>query len=152
MEMEKAHAAGQGGTVTVLPPTPQDEVHRQSAAAELADHLAQSGALLARCVAMAKATRGDRLGPMYAAARLMNANAQVARALAHVALVERRTRTIVETIQLPKPENAELNSGFPSAEAMDDARTALERRLDACLAARRRAQQGPEDSTTGPNQ
>ena len=152
MSETHALAAGQGGTVTILAPSSQDEVHRQSAAAELAGYLAQSGTLLARCVAMAKATRGDRLGPMYAAARLMNANAQVARALAHVALVERRTRTIVETIQPPKPENTELNSGFPSAEAMDDARAALERRLDACLAARQRAQQSPEDSATGPSQ
>jgi hypothetical protein len=141
MSETHALAAGQGGTVTILPPPSQDEVHRQSAAAELAGDLAQSGALLARCVAMANATRGDRLGPMYAAARLMNANAQVARALAHVGLVERRTRTIVETIQPPKPENAELNSRFHSAEEDDAARAELSRRIDAIVETERQEQE-----------
>jgi hypothetical protein len=46
------------------------------------------------------------------AARPMNANAQVAMILAHVALVESRRRTIIETIQSPAPKKAELNSRF----------------------------------------
>jgi hypothetical protein len=99
MNMVKPHAAGQGGNVTVLAPQSQDEVHRQSAVEELAGYLARARGMLDRCEAMSKAARGDRLGPIYAAARLMNANAQDARALAHVALVESRRRMIIETIQ-----------------------------------------------------
>jgi hypothetical protein len=113
METENALAAGQSGTVAILAPQSQDEAYRQSAVAALARHLSRGGDLLAHCEMLAKAKRGDRLGPLYAAARLLNANAQVARALAHVGLVERRSRTIVETIQSPDAKNDELNSRFP---------------------------------------
>ena len=138
MNTDDAHAAGQGGNVTILAPQSQDEVHRQSAASELAAYLASARTMLARCEAMSKAARGDRLGPIYAAARLMNANAQVARALAHVALVESRRRTIIETIQSPAPKKAELNSSFSSGEEQDDARAQLERRLDHLAESNRR--------------
>ena len=40
------------------------------------------------------------------------APSQVAKALAQAAQVERRSRTIIETIQRPDPENAGLNSIF----------------------------------------
>ena len=152
MNMVKPHAAGQSGNVTVLAPQSQDEVHRQSAVEELAGYLAKAGVMLDRCEAMSKAARGDRLGPIYAAARLMNANAQVARALAHVALVESRRRMIVETIQSPPPKKAELNSRFLSREDEEDspknnedARAALERRLDRLAEAGRREQERLED-------
>ena len=145
MNMVDAQAAGQGGNVTVLAPQSQDEVHRQSAVEELAGYLTKAGAMLDRCEAMSKAARGDRLGPVYAAARLMNANAQVARALAHVALVESRRRTIIETIQPLQPKNAELNSRFPSPQEGEDARAGLERRLDALLEGARREQARLED-------
>jgi hypothetical protein len=75
----------------------------------------------------------------------MNANAQVARALAHVALVESRRRTIIETIQSPQPKNAELNSRFPSPEDEEDPHAELERRLDALLVESRREQERLED-------
>ncbi len=91
--------------------------------------------MLARCEAMSNVARGDRLGPIYAAARLMNANAQVAHALAHVALVERRSRSIVETIQPPRPENAELNSRLHTPVYYEDAREELKRRIDAAIEA-----------------
>jgi hypothetical protein len=149
MTKDNALAAGQGGTVTVLAPQSRDEVHRQSAVEELAGYLATAGGMLARCEAMSKAARGDRLGPVYAAARLMNANAQVARALAHVALVESRRRMIIETIQPPPPKNAELNSRFSSPEEEDDARAALERRLDARLEAMRRVAREEQERQEG---
>jgi hypothetical protein len=156
MNMVKPHAAGQGGNVTVLAPQSQDEVHRQSAVEELAGYLAKAGVMLDRCEAMSKAARGDRLGPVYAAARLMNANAQVARALAHVALVESRRRMIIETIQPPAPKKAELNSRFLSPgdeedppKNNDDARANLERRLDALLESSRREQEQLEDLAIG---
>jgi hypothetical protein len=139
MTNANALAAGQGGADPAQQPTSQlhvlspDEVHRQSAVEELAGYLARSGGMLARCETMSKAVRGDRLGPIFAAARLMNANAQVARALAHVALVESRRRVIVETIQPPQPKNAELNSGFPSPEEDEQDLAELNRRIDALI-------------------
>lgn len=154
--MVDAHAAGQGGNVTVLAPQSQDEVHRQSAVEELAGYLVKAGAMLDRCEAMSKAARGDRLGPVYAAARLMNANAQVARALAHVALVESRRRTIIETIQSPQPKNAELNSRFLSPENeedsqknKDDAFAELERRIDRLVKAAQQEQEREEELAAG---
>ena len=152
MRKVNAHAAGQGGNVTVLAPQSQDEAHRQSAVEELAGYLAKAGVMLDRCEAMSRAVRGDRLGPVYAAARLMNANAQVARALAHVALVESRRRTIIETIQPPAPKKAELNSRFlspqdeaDSPEKEDEAFAELERRLDRLAEAHRQEQERLED-------
>jgi len=79
----------------------------------------------------------------------MNANAQVARALAHVALVESRRRMIVETIQPPQPKKAELNSRFPSPREEGDARAELERRLDALLETTQREQERLEDLAIG---
>ena len=146
------HAAGQGGSETGDGPPSPDEVHRQSAVEELAGYLARGGALLARCEALSKAARGDRLGPLYAAARLMNANAQVARALAHVALVESRRRMIVETVQPPAPKNAQLNSRFPSpkeVEEHDNALIELERRLEHLAEAAQRQQTKLEDEAVG---
>jgi len=145
MNMVNALAAGQGGSELTTATQSKDEVHRQSAVEELAGYLARGGAMLARCEAMSNVARGDRLGPVYAAARLMNANAQVARALAHVALVESRRRTIIETIQSPQPKNAELNSRFPSPEDEEDPHAELERRLDALLVESRREQERLED-------
>lgn len=132
METDEAPAVGQDGAVTILEPQSQDETYRQTAAAELTAYLAEGRTMLARCSAMAGAKRGDRLGPIHAAARLMNANAQVAKALAHVALVERRTRTIVETIQPPKPEKVDLNSLLDD-ECVEDLRAGLQHEIDAIL-------------------
>lgn len=87
-----------------------DEALRRLAVLRLAEHLEIGGQLVARCQALADTKRGDRLGPLTAAARLMRANVQVAQTLAHVALVERRRRTIVERIQTSDPQTAELNS------------------------------------------
>ena len=149
MNMDNPHAAGQGGNATVLAPQSQDEVHRQSAVEELAGYLAKAGVMLDRCEAMSKVARGDRLGPVYAAARLMNANAQVARALAHVALVESRRRMIIETIQPPAPKNAELNSRFSSPEENDGALVELERRIDRLAREARKDQKQLEDLAIG---
>ena len=89
---------------------PTDDELRRLAAIKLAQHLDMGGELVTRCQELAKVARGDRLGPLVAAARLMRANAHVAQTLAHVALVERRQRTIIEQIQRPDPKAAELNS------------------------------------------
>jgi hypothetical protein len=112
----------------------QDDAYRQVTVQDLALALSRSDALLARCQAMAEVANFDQLGPINAAARLMNAQAQVAKALAQAAQVERRSRTIIETVQRPNPENAGLNSIFSqgensSPEQRKKIRDALERAL-----------------------
>jgi hypothetical protein len=149
MNKENALAAGQGGTASTPAPQSQDEVHRQSAVEELARFLARGDVMLARCESMSKVARGDRLGPIYAASRLMNANAQVARALAHVALVESRRRMIVETIQPPRPENAELNSRFTFPEEKDNSLAELERRIDRLIEAKKEEEERLEGLAIG---
>ncbi|HUO98712.1 MAG TPA: hypothetical protein VMU01_08580 [Rhizomicrobium sp.] len=151
MTMEKPPAAGQGGNEPTpsappreIAPAPQsqmpaarqprahpsrDEGYRQITVEDLALALTRSDALLAHCEALARAAYGDPLGPVHAAARLMNAKAQVAKALAQVAQVERRSRTIVETIQMPDPENAGLNATFASPQQRKKIRDVLERAL-----------------------
>ena len=92
----------------VLPPEPSSESFRRMAVERLAEHLTVGAALVARCEQLAGVKRGDRLGPMHAAARLMQANAKVADALAHVAQIERRHRSIVERIQPVQVDPQEL--------------------------------------------
>jgi hypothetical protein len=93
------------------PPAPDpDEKFRHLAAEHMAEQLGMSVSLVGRCTDLAGAARGDRVGPLAAAARLMNASARVGQVLAHVALVERRHCSIVERIQPPKPAEEELNS------------------------------------------
>ena len=128
----QALAAGQSGTditphrATAAPappakpgkpvakPAPPDDAYRQIAVEELAVQLSRGTALLAQCQVIAKLTP-ESLGPIREAARLMNANAEIAKALARMAQVERRSRTIVEADQKPDPENAGLNARFPAA-------------------------------------
>jgi hypothetical protein len=149
MSKDNALAAGQGGTEANPAPQSQDEVHRQSAVEGLARFLARGDTMLARCESMSKVARGDRLGPIYAASRLMNANAQVARALAHVALVESRRRMIVETIQPPRPEKAELNSRFTFPEENDDSLAELERRIDRLIEVKKEEEERLEGLAIG---
>ena len=143
MSQHHALAAGQGGSESTPPqeaqpapillpaPQSQDEIKRQSAIDTLAAMLATSMAMLSRCQARANAARGDRLGPVYAAAQLLHANASIAKALAHVGCVETRHRSIVEKIQPPGSQKAELNSGVPpTPEENDAALVELGRRID----------------------
>lgn len=85
-----------------------DDDLRRVAVERLIDHLEIGASLVERCERMASAQRGDRVGPMHAAARLMQANAKVADALAHVAQIERRRRSIIERIQPVQVDNKEL--------------------------------------------
>ena len=104
-------------------PAEADEALRRLAAERLADHLEIGISLAGHCEMLAGKTKGDRLGPVYAAARLMRANAAVAEALANVAQIERRRRSIVERIQPPDPKKAELNS------RLQEEKSAAEERL-----------------------
>jgi len=147
MNMDNALAAGQSGAVTVLAPQSQDELKRQSALDTLAAMLATSMAMLSRCEAQANVSRGDRLGPVYAAAQLLHANANIAKALAHVGCVETRHRSIVERIQTPDARRGELISAGPPPPSPDDddeTYAKLESRLDALLEANRREQERQE--------
>ena len=118
------------------PPSP-DEVLRRQAAAELARHLKRGTSLIARCEVLAAGEGGDKLGPLYAAARLMQANARVADVLTHVALVERRRRMIVERISTSDPKHVELNSTIEETNP-DDAYDRLMEKFERDLAMRRR--------------
>jgi hypothetical protein len=118
-----------------------DEELRRMAVARLAEHLDIGSSLVTRCEELAQVHRGDRLGPLYAAARLMNANARVALALAQVGQVESRRRSIVERIQPPDPKIAELNSRFPTPEKNEDSLAELERRIDRLIEAKKEEQE-----------
>jgi hypothetical protein len=85
---------------------------QQFAIDKLAAHLEVGVSLAQLCEDLANKSKGDRLGPIYAAARLMRANAMVADVLATAGGIERRRRSIVEHIQAPHPKPAELNSAL----------------------------------------
>jgi hypothetical protein len=152
MEETSPAAAGQSGHTNAPAPLAADEAIRQAAAETLEYMLQTSMDLLTRCQAQANAARGDRLGPVYAAAQLLHANAAIAKALAQVGCVETRHRSIVEQVQTLVPRRAELNSTprdslFPEQdEPDDDAHLALERRLDERLACIQRLEEQQEDA------
>ena len=80
------------------------------------------------------AGNGDHLGPLSAAARLINSNARMAHALGLIALVERRNRTIIERIQPPKEELNSKNENLTRRQM----REKIGRQVDEALAADRR--------------
>ncbi len=86
-----------------------DEIRRY-AARQLMQHLQVGADLALRCELLSQKAKADKLGPLNAAARLAHANARVAEALANFAEIERRHRSIIERIQPPAPDLAELNS------------------------------------------
>lgn len=103
-----------GQTNFVAPPgenqLSRDDQLRRIAAQRLLEHIETGMSLIAHCEHLANKTKGDRLGPLNAAARLLRANAGTARVLANTLQIERRQRSIVERIQTRKPDPAELNS------------------------------------------
>jgi hypothetical protein len=114
-------------------PAEADEALRRLAAERLADHLEIGISLAGHCEMLAGKTKGDRLGPVYAAARLMRANAAVAEALANVAQIERRRRSIVERVQTPDPKKAELNSRLQEEKSAAEERLKLLKHVDGLL-------------------
>jgi hypothetical protein len=91
-------------------PPYSDEAMRRLAVERLADHLDIATGLMERCEHLAALPKGKRVEPIFAAARLMQANAQVAKALAQMVQVERRQRTIIERIQPPVPVSTDSKS------------------------------------------
>ena len=136
----------------ILPTSPEpvtaDEALRRLALEHLAEQLDMGVSLVGRCQTLAGVNRGDRLGPLSAAAKLMNSGARVAQALAHVGLVERRHRSIIERIQPPRTEEDELNSrkrkylARPRHEIREEIATKLEK---AVVDARRKRLQQPSN-------
>lgn len=109
---------------------PEQDLGR-AVAEELKAQFATSRRLLARCERLAGAQRGDRVGPIQAAASLLRANAQLANSVARVASIETRHRSISEVSQSVGAAAAELNSIKPGEEPFDrnKALDALERKL-----------------------
>lgn len=115
MTEETPQAAGNGGQTNPAasydqpaPPRTDDELRRY-AAERLADHLTLGVDLASRCEHLSMQAKRDKVGPLNAAARLMQANARIADALARMAYVERRSRSIGERIQPIDLKQAELN-------------------------------------------
>ncbi|HXC54641.1 MAG TPA: hypothetical protein VNU97_05060 [Rhizomicrobium sp.] len=117
------------GQMPAQPAENPDEALRRLAGKRLAEYLDIGVGLATECSRLASARKRDHLGPITAAARLFNSNARVAQALALVALVERRQRTIVERIQPPKPDPAQLNSTNERKEDPEEIRRRLEPRI-----------------------
>lgn len=89
-----------------------DEELRRLCAARLAEQLDLGSSLVQRCEHLAALPKGDRAKSLFAAARLIGAGAQAAKAFADVAQVERRRRTIVEHIQPPVTRSNDSNSSL----------------------------------------
>jgi hypothetical protein len=117
-EPEDKAAAPQGEHTTTPKPTEDTtdtadmstEQLRHHAVGRLAEYLDFGTSLVQHCEHLAALPTGDRLAPVYAAARLMIANARVAQAFVEVAELERRRRTIVEHIQPTVVQMADSNS------------------------------------------
>ena len=107
-----------------------DEELRRHAVGRLAEQLDIGSSLTERCEHLAALPGGDRLGAIYAAARLMRANAFVAQALANVAQVERRRRSIIERIEPPDPKVAELNAGLQKEKLTSEQRLKIWNRMN----------------------
>ena len=118
------------------PPNPDDEI-RRLATKHLAANVKIGAGLVAHCRQLAHdAGNGDHLGPLSAAARLINSNARMAHALGMIALVERRNRTIVQHIQPPKSElNSKKENPPPTRREM---RERIGRQIDDAIAEEQR--------------
>jgi hypothetical protein len=91
-------------------PLASDEMVRTFAVARLAQQLDIGTRMLTHCSHLEKLPNSARPDAVYAAARLMQANANLARALGQMAQVERRQRTIIERIQRPAAVSNDSNS------------------------------------------
>ncbi|MBU6299413.1 MAG: hypothetical protein KGJ79_05220 [Alphaproteobacteria bacterium] len=138
--MDNALAAGQGGTEAApqsqtlahetQPNTPlarlqehdlrpdehdkaedtDDNTERRRVVDRLSEQLDINVGLAGVCEHLAALPKKGRTEAVYAAARLTQANAQLAKAMAQLLQVERRQRTIVERIQTPAPAFGHSNA------------------------------------------
>jgi hypothetical protein len=79
-----------------------DDAVRREAVARLSENLSLSTDLLAWCERTIGVPKGRRTDALFAASRVMNASAHIAKALAELTQVERRRRTIIERIETPR--------------------------------------------------
>ena len=87
---------------------PVDDGLRRDAMRHLVDYLKSGSSLVSRCEDLLVTQPDDKLGAVYAAARLMQANTRVADALSRVAQVEQRRRSVVLHLQDDRPTREEL--------------------------------------------
>ncbi|MDE1940338.1 MAG: hypothetical protein KGI68_15055 [Alphaproteobacteria bacterium] len=83
--------------------TPDRDDPRRHTVDRLSKHLDINLDLAGLCRHLAAVPKKGRSEAVFAAARLTQANAQLARAMAELLQVERRHRTIIERIQTPAP-------------------------------------------------
>jgi len=118
---KRVAAAPTGGQPDAVPERTEnalaksDEKLRRLAAARLAEQLDIGSGLVERCEQLAAIPDTDRVRAILAAARMMQANAAAARALARVAGVEARSRRIVEYVQPPVPISNDSNSNLENS-------------------------------------
>jgi hypothetical protein len=118
-----------------------DVAIRRLATRHLAANVKIGAGLVAHCRQMVHdAGNGDHLGPLSAAARLINSNARMAHALGLIALVERRNRTIIERIQPPKSELNSENEKKAPYRTRNEIRADIGRKWDEMVAQSRREQ------------
>lgn len=95
------------------------EEFRHYAAARVMEQLDVSSGLIQQCEHLAALPETDRLATINASARLMNANAHLARALSRLVQGETRHRQIVERVQPPRtlsPDSfSQSDAGPPTA-------------------------------------
>jgi hypothetical protein len=107
-------------------------------------------ALAQRCEQLSGIPEADRVGAVTAAARLMNANAAVAEALAVVAQLERRRRSIIERAQAAEEKKPELNQRYwqkknlETVQARSEAMIKFWKRVDEHINESMRARAGEE--------
>lgn len=118
-ETEPSATAEGEDTPAPAPAGTPDEKTRAFAADKLSEQMEIGAVLLNQCAHLSARPEGDRVKPLFAAARLMNAQARLAETLATVAKVERVRRTIVEHVQPPVCRNGDLNSILQNT-LMDD--------------------------------
>lgn len=92
-------------------PSPDASVIRLTAAAQLGRQLCMSTAMVGACEAALKDDAAASTGRMIAAAKLMQASAQLARSLTLAALGETRHRSFVETPSPADRERERLREG-----------------------------------------
>jgi ParB-like chromosome segregation protein Spo0J len=110
---------------------PVDDGLRRDAMRHLVDYLKSGSSRVSRCEDLLVTQPDDKLGAVYAAARLMQANARVADALSRVAQVEQRRRSVVLHLQDDRPTREELIREIEeeNRKSGEDIVARLERRL-----------------------
>jgi hypothetical protein len=108
----------------ILPPAAEEDGMGRAVAEQLHGHFGAGSRLIALCEVLAETPGADRMPPIYAAASLLRASAQVASSFARVAGIETRHRSIHQMAASPAPE---LNSkNFSGKGGNEDALKRLE--------------------------